>query len=222
MLVVDVQLQPGLTIAAASPALQGMSAAIGAADPAVSHSELMLRASRAPRRQHQSAHRLRPGSITVALLSLSGIVLLIASLNLANMLLARGLARRKEFAIRLAIGGSRSRIIRQLLTEGLLLSAAGGALGLAFAQWSTWALALKLAPYIPVSFTLDPTPDVRVVAATVAFALVSALLFSLGPAWTMARTDSVPELMRKPGKCRSARVSDPATSSSAASSRSRW
>ena len=200
MLVVDVQLQPKLTIATASPALQAVSAAIAAADPAVQHSELMLApltrlgVSTSPRTDSDLV------SVTVALLSLSGIVLLIASLNLANMLLARGLARRKEFAIRLAIGGSRSRIIRQLLTEGLLLSAAGGVLGLAFAQWSTWALALKLAPYIPVSLTLDPAPDVRVVAATVAFALASALLFSLGPAWTVARRDSVPELRSQAGE----------------------
>ena len=200
MLILDVQLQPGTTIASASPALQSMSASIAAADPTIAHSELMLAplarlgVSTSPRTDSDLV------SITVALLSLSGIVLLIASLNLANMLLARGLSRRKEFAIRLAIGGSRSRIVRQLLTEGLLLSMVGGAFGLALAQWSTWALAQRLAPYIPVSLMLDPTPDVRILAATAVFAVTSALLFSLGPAWTMARTDSVPALRSQAGE----------------------
>ena len=83
-------------------------------------------------------------------MGLAGVVLLIACLNIANMLLARGAARRKEIAIRLAVGGARGRIVRQLLTEGLLLAFAGAAGGLLLAYWTTEALAGSLASVMPL------------------------------------------------------------------------
>ena len=200
MLIVDVQLQPGATIAAAAPQLQAMTAELLAGDPSLKHAELML----APLARLGVSTKPRTDSdltaVTAALLSLSGLVLLIASLNLANMLLARGIARRKEFAIRLAIGGTRARIVRQLLVEGAMLALMGGVLGLVLAQWSTWALVTKLSPYMPISFTFDSSPDARVVTATLGFAMVSVLLFSLGPAWSLARTQALPELKTRAGE----------------------
>jgi predicted permease len=201
MLVVDAQLRPGMTIEQAAPALEALSARLTAADPVGNaHQHLMI----APLSRMAVSTSPMPDSaltgVAAALLSLSGIVLVIASLNLANMLLARGAARRKEFAIRLAIGGGRGRLVRQLLTEGALLSVAGGALGLVVASWSTWALAAGLAPFIPVSLMMDPVPDGRILAATFGFCLLSALMFSVGPAWKLAGADAVPALKSHAGE----------------------
>jgi predicted permease len=134
-----------------------------------------------------------------ALLSMSGVVLLIAAFNLANMLLARGTARRKEIAVRLAIGGSRLRIARQLLTEGIVLSIAGGAAGLVLAMWGSRALVAMLTPISPVALSFDATPDARVFAATFGFALAGALVFGALPAWSLAQTSAVPHLRDQAG-----------------------
>ena len=96
------------------------------------------------------------GAFTALLMGLSGVVLVIACLNIANMLLARGAARRKELALRLALGARRSRIIRQLLTESVALAVAGAGLGLVLSYWATRALALSLADALPVQCDLQP------------------------------------------------------------------
>ena len=96
------------------------------------------------------------GAAAGLLMGLAGVVLLIACLNIANMLLARGSARRKEIAIRLAVGGGRGRIVRQLLTEGLLLAFAGAAGGLLLAYWTTEALAGSLASVMPLAIAVRP------------------------------------------------------------------
>ena len=100
----------------------------------------------------------------------AGIVLLISCLNLANMMLAHGVARSREIAIRQAIGGGRGRLVRQLLTEGLVLALAGGLAGLGAAYLGSTVLMGSLVRVMPIRIALDPTPDVRVVAATAAFA----------------------------------------------------
>src|SRR6185436_14929472 len=99
---------------------------------------------------------------------LAAAVLLTSCLNLANMMLAFGSARQKEIAIRLAVGGARSRIIRQLLVQGLMLSFAGGAIGLIAGSWAMQLLVAGMGTVLPfaISFTVDV--DVRVVLATFA------------------------------------------------------
>jgi putative ABC transport system permease protein len=135
----------------------------------------------------------------VMLLAMSGVVLLIASLNVANMVLARSAARRKEIAVRLAIGGGRWRIVRQLFAEGLILALMGSAGGLILASWSTSALVASLARLAPIDFIYSAAPDARVLAATLVFALGSTVLFSLAPAWKLSRPDLVSDLKRGPG-----------------------
>jgi predicted permease len=119
---------------------------------------------------------------------LNGLIMLIASMNLANMQLARATARRREVAIRLAVGASRFRLIRQLLTESVLLALFGGAAGLAFAFWAASAFKRVKLPYsFPVNF--DMTPDWHVMTLTFALAMVAGVGFGLAPALATTRTD---------------------------------
>jgi len=146
------------------------------------------------------------GGLATALLSLASVVLFIASFNVANMLLARGQARRKELAVRLAIGGSRARLVRQLLTESVLLSAIGGIGGVLLAWWSTRFVFASMPALLPISFAFDPTPDARVLTAALLFSMAGAVFFGLGPAWKLARTDALPELKDQSNEIRSGRT----------------
>jgi macrolide transport system ATP-binding/permease protein len=115
------------------------------------------------------------------LLGISGIVLLITCANIANLLLARGAAQRAESSIRLALGASRARLIRQSLTESLTLALAGGTLGLLIASGGTRllvALAFRGASYVPI----QTGPDIGVLAFTFALSCLTALAFGLAPA----------------------------------------
>ena len=130
----------------------------------------------------------------ILLLSMAAVVLLIASLNVANMMLARGAARRKEIAIRLALGGGRRDIVQQLLVESLMLAFAGGAAGLFIAWSSTRVLVNSMARLAPLDLVYSATPDLRVLAATFSFCLFSTLLFGFMPAWNLSRPDLVTDL----------------------------
>ncbi len=122
-----------------------------------------------------------------------GLVLAIACANVANLLLARGTARRREIGVRLAMGAGRRRLIRQLLTESVLLSALGAAAGFLLSMLATRSLG-GLQSALPLPLGFDFSPDARVLCFTAALAIFTGLVFGLAPALRATRTDVVTAL----------------------------
>lgn len=193
------RLRPGLSLTAANAALVGLSQRMAADQPDV-NAHQQLSATAAPRMSISSKPPdERPIAIAaVLLLSVATVVLVIACLNVATLLLSRGIGRRREIAIRLALGASRWRIVRQLLVEGLGVAAAACVLGLLLAQRATAVLVSTIQALAPLPIVFGSGINGPVLAAAAGWTALSTVLFALGPAWKLTRADVVDDLQRRP------------------------
>ena len=123
----------------------------------------------------------------VVLMCMVGLVLLIACANVANLLIARGFMRQKEIAVRLSLGATRGQLVRQLLTESLVLSGAGAVLGMFLAVWLTRALLALMPSFQNQPILVQAEPDLRVLAFTLAVTVTTGVLFGLLPALRSSR-----------------------------------
>ncbi len=141
----------------------------------------------------------------VVLMAMVGLLLLIGCANIANLLIARATTRQREIAIRLAIGATRRSLVRQLLTESLIVALAGGVLGLALSSILTEGL-LRLLPPDETGGWLKPTIDIQVLLFSIAVSTVTGLLCGIIPAWQATRPDLAPSLKEQSGSSSASRT----------------
>lgn len=176
------RLRPGVTIAQARAEINGIAQQLAREHPVAN--------AGADRVNVVSLQESVTGNVAPALLILFGavgLVLLIACANVANLLLARAATRRKEFAVRAALGATRARIMRQLLIESLLLSLAGGVFGLLLASWSTALLSRVAHETIPRLDGLHVS--CQVLGFNLLVSVLSGLAFGLAPAWRFSKAE---------------------------------
>ncbi|HXO05427.1 MAG TPA: ABC transporter permease [Candidatus Sulfotelmatobacter sp.] len=186
LLVMFARLKPGVSLSQANAGLRVLSPEVYAALPPRSDESSGRLVKRAPLVAHSSPKGLsdtwlQDMDVALLLIAMAGVAMLIACANLGNLLLARAAKRRSEIATRLALGATRWRLVRQLLTESAALSVAGAETGLIIARWGTqgllWALSFPGEPIL-----LDLSWDAKLAAFAVAITFACALLFGLAPA----------------------------------------
>ena len=189
------RLKPGVTLDAANTGLAVTADRLARAYPAENKDQQFMVARLS--RLGVSTAPMNDSELTfpsLLLIAMAGVVLLIASLNVANMMLVRATARRREVAVRMALGARRRNIAQQLFTEGLVLSVLGGAAGLLLAYFGANLLLNSMTKLAPVDLAFSGAPDVRVLAATMGFCVLSALVFSIGPARSLSESHIVADI----------------------------
>lgn len=181
------RLAPGATVEQARAELAGIATQLSEEHPDANRLERVTIVPSTEVRINPDIDRvLTP--VGIVLLVAVALVLIVACANLANLLLARASSRRKEIAIRLAIGANRGHLVRQLLTESLLLALIGGLVALPLAMLATGAVAKARLP-LPLDLGLDLSPDWRVLAFTFVVAILTGVVFGLAPAMRATRPD---------------------------------
>ncbi len=184
--------QPGVKVATVQAGLNVVASQLSKAYPETDQNlQLTVLPTEAVHIHPRADRALVP--VSGLLMGIFGLVLLIACTNVASMLLARATARRKEIAVRLALGGRRHQIVRQLLVECIMLALLGGGLGLLLATWLVRLLA-TFRPPLPFPLALDVAVDTRVVIFTLILALATGVLFGLAPALQASKPDLVSAL----------------------------
>jgi predicted permease len=183
------RMRPGVTTEQVRAELDGIALRLAAEHPASNERErVAVRATNSVAINPDVDGTVTPAALV--LVAAVGLVLLVACANLANMMLARAATRRRELAVRTAIGASRGRLIGQLLTESLTLALAGGVGALLVAHWLT-ALIARFQPPLPIRMSIDVAPDWRVMLFTLLTALAAGVAFGLVPALRASRPDLV-------------------------------
>jgi predicted permease len=181
------RLKPGVTMAQAEAELNLIADGLAKQYPNNTDTKIQVKAETDGRYQSLTKTFKLGGWLAMCV---AGLVLLVACANVANLMLARAAARAKEIGIRLAIGAGRRRIVRQLLTESVLLSLLGGALGWLVAYWGTWLVAASVPPF-PWPINLHVSPDGYVLKWMLGLSLLTGLIFGLAPALLASRPDLV-------------------------------
>src|SRR5947209_2879933 len=196
------RLKPGVTVAQAEADLNSVAGALAQLYPGDNADTKIQLKTELDGRYTDATSIIKYGGFLA--LCVSGLVLLLACANVANLMLARAVTRAREIGIRLAIGASRGRIVRQLLTESVLLSLLGGVLGWALAYWGAAMIRASFPP-VPYPVSFDFAPDGYVLRWMLAVSVLTGVIFGLAPALLASRADLVAVIKGGAGQARGRR-----------------